>query len=119
MALYDRLRSGTVPNLLSKFNTGVVEIGRPVSVPGIEPWDPPTITTEWTRIDAVATGVSQKYVDGSNIVHSDKEIITQTLGFDDEAGDQVRIDGKVVAILSVMPILAAGEEIAMRLIVRG
>jgi hypothetical protein len=104
---------------LSKYNTGVVEIGRPVTVDGVNPWDPPTTTTQWTKLDAVVTGVSQRYVDGENIVMSDRMVITQTpTAFDEAAGDKLRIDGQVVAILAVMPILAAGEAVATKMVVR-
>lgn len=119
-SLYNRLRTGTVPKLLAKYKTGTVEIGRPVTTQGTDPWDAPTTSTTWTEIDAVVTGVSQKYVDESNIVMSDREVITQSpASFDPEAGDQLRIDGSVVAVLSVMPILAAGVPVAVRFIVRG
>lgn len=119
LLLYNRLRTGTVPKLLSKYKTGTVEIGRPVTTPGANPWDPPTTSTTWTEINAVVTGVSQKYVDGSNVVMSDREVITQSpASFGPEAGDQLRIDGDVVAVLSVMPILAAGVPVAVRFIVR-
>ncbi len=119
MTLYNRLRTGTVPRLLAKYKTGTVEIGRPVTTPGAEPWEPPTTTTQWTEIDAVVAGVSQKYVDGSNVVMSDREVITQSpASFDQEAGDQLRIDGGVVSVLSVMPILASGTPVAVRFIVR-
>lgn len=120
MTLYTRLRTGTVPRMLAKYKTGTVEIGRPVTVAGPEPWSPPVTTTQWAAIDAVVTGVSQKYVDGSNVVMSDREVITQSpASFDPEAGDQLRIDGGVVAVLSVIPILAAGDPVAVRFIVRG
>lgn len=118
-SLYDRLRP-TASRLLTKFKTGIVEIGRPVSTPGANPWDAPTISTEWTEIDAVVTGVSQKYVDGESIVMSDRMVITQSPAvFDPTAGDILRIDGDVVAVLSVMPILAAGDPVATRMVVRG
>lgn len=117
--LYNRLRTGTVPRLLAKYKTGTVEIGRPVTTPGAQPWDPPTITTEWTDINAVVTGVSQKYVDGSNIVMSDRMVNCQTpVAFNEVAGDLMRIDGKVVAILSMPNALAAGVPVLNKFIVR-
>lgn len=120
MTLYNRLRTGTVPKLLAKYKTGTVEIGRPVTTPGANPWDPPTTSTTWTEIDAVVTGVSQKYVDGSNVVMSDRMVTTQIpAAFDETAGDQLRIDDNVVAVLMVMPILAAGDAVATRMVVRG
>lgn len=119
-SLYNRLRTGTVPRLLSKYKTGTVEIGRPVNVPGANSWDPPTVTTAWIEIDAIVTGVSQKFVDGTEIVMSDREVLTQTPAtFDEVAGDQLRVDGGVVSVISVMPILAAGVPVAVRFVIRG
>lgn len=120
MTIYDRLRTTTVPRLLSKYNTGVVEVGVTTLSEPLDPWDPPTETTVWTQVDAVVTGVSQRYVDNENIVMSDREVIMQNpASYDAEAGSMVRIDGKVVAVLQVMPILAAGEAAMTRLVVRG
>lgn len=118
-SLYDRLRSGTVPKLLGKYKTGTVEIGRPVNTPGANSYDPPTITTNWTDVDAVVTGVAQKYVDGSNIVMSDRMVRFQSpTSFDIEAGDKLRVDGKVVAILMHKPILGAGDAVLDIVVIR-
>jgi len=76
MALYDRLRV-TAGNLLSKYGQGVVEIGSTVSAPGANPWDAPTVTTQWEAIDAVVRGVSAQYVDGVTIVSTDKQVLFQ------------------------------------------
>jgi hypothetical protein len=105
--------------MLAKFKTGTVEIGRPVKTDGAEIWDAPTITTTWTEIDAVATGVSQEYIDNTTIVSSDRMVLTQTPDFNEQAGDQLRIDGDVVAVLRIMPILSAGNPVAVKMIVRG
>jgi hypothetical protein len=119
MSFYTNLNR-TAGRLLAKFAQGVVEIGRPVSVPGSNAWDPPVISTNWTRIDASVKGVSQKYVDGVNIVSSDLEVLTQApAAFNETAGDQMRIDGRVVAILSIQNIPAAGPPVVTRFIVRG
>lgn len=119
MSIYNRLTT-TSTRLLAKYKQGVVEIGRPVTTPGAEPYDPPTTSTSWTEVDAVVKGVSQKYVDGSTIVMSDLEVLTQTPAtFDRAAGDLMRIDGDVVAVLMVEPIPAAGSAVATRMIVRG
>lgn len=115
--LYDRLRT-TASGLLSKYKTGTVEIGRPVKTDGANSWDAPTVSVEWVEINAVVTGVSQEYVDGTNIVMSDRMVITQTPDFDEQAGDQLRIDGDIVAVLRIIPILAAGEPVVVKIVVR-
>lgn len=118
LPLYDRLRT-TSARLLAKYKQGTVEIGKAATAPGADPWDPPTETTVWTEVNAVVKGVSQKYVDGSTVAMSDLEILLQVPAtFDEAAGDRVRVDGRVVTVLAVMPIPAAGEECVLRLIVR-
>lgn len=98
---------------------GLVEIGRPVTTPGAGEYDPPTTTTTYTEVNAVVTGVSQKYFDGSNIVMSDRQVMFQSpTAFNPAAGDKMRIDGDVVAVLSIMPVLAAGDPVVERVIVR-
>jgi hypothetical protein len=117
MSFYPNL-TRTSSRLLAKFKQGTVEIGRPVSTPGANSWDAPTVTTQWQEVNASVKGVSAKYVDGVNIVISDREVLTQTpttFG----PGDQLRIDGDVVAVLSVQDIPAAGAAVVTRFIVRG
>ena len=118
-SLYNSLRSNTVPRLLAKFNTGVVEIGRPVTTVGVGTYDPPTTTTTWTRVDAVVTGVSQRYIDGVNVVGNERMVIFQSpTAFDPAAGDKLRIDGKVAAIVRLFPVLAAGDPVMEKVMVR-
>jgi hypothetical protein len=64
----------------------------------------------------VVKGVSQKYVDGVSILASDREVLFQG---DVDAGDKVRIDGKVVAVLRVDKIPGAGQAVVTRVFVRG
>jgi len=119
MSLYTNL-TATTSRLLAKYGQGTVEIGSPATVAGDDPWDAPTTTTEWTTINAAVSGVSQKYVDGVNIVVSDREVLTQvSVSFDAAAGDKIRIDGHVVAVLAVHDVPAAGNPVVTRFIVRG
>jgi hypothetical protein len=119
MSLYTNL-TNTSARLLAKYGQGVVDIGRPVTVEPANPWGAPTTTTDWTPINAAVSGVSQKYVDGVNIVVSDREVLTQVaVSFDAAAGDKIRIDGHVVAVLAVHDVPAAGDPVVTRFIVRG
>jgi hypothetical protein len=115
MSLYTKL-TGTTANLLGKFRQGTVEIGSTVSVPGANPWDAPTVSTSWQEVDAIARGVSAKYVDGVKIVSSDRQVTMQgNVG----VGGLMRIDGVAVAVLRVDYIPAAGDPVATRVFVRG
>jgi len=115
MTLYNRLRTGTVPRLLSKYETGTVEIGVTTETPGATPLDPPTTSTVWTEVDAVVTGVPQGMIDGTTIVGDERMVIFQA---DVDAGARVRIDGKQVVIVRVMPKLAAGDPVMTKVLVR-
>ncbi len=118
MSFYGNL-TNTAASLLAKYGQGVVEIGRPVTTEGANEYDPPTTTPDYKPVNAVVKGVSQKYVDGVNIVSSDREVLTQSpVDFDAAAGDKIRIDGKVVAVLMIEPIPAAGSAVATRFVVR-
>lgn len=120
MTLYDKLRAGTVPKLLGKFKTGLVEVGRPVEIDGFEEWDAPTVTIDWIEVNALVTGVADKYVDGQTILMDDRQVLFQSpVALDVNSGDQVRVDGKVVAVVGVKNILAAGDPVIERLVIRG
>jgi hypothetical protein len=118
MSLYTDLRN-VASGLLREFSQGVVEIGKPVTVPGANEWTPPTTTIQWTRVNAVARGVSQKYVDGVSIVATDLQLTVDMGAYDPAAGDRIRIDGKQVSVLRFDRIPAAGEVVAWRVFVRG
>jgi hypothetical protein len=116
MALYDRMRI-TTTRLLDKYAQGVVEIGTSSSAAGANEWDAPTVTTTWTEIDAVVSGVSSQYVDGTNVLASDRQVLCQgVVSLADNV--MIRIDGRVVSIVRIMPIPSAGEPVATRFIVR-
>jgi hypothetical protein len=115
VAIYDRLRQ-TTARLLPRFKQGTVEIGTPVTVPGANPWDAPFTVIQWQEVNAVVRGVSAQYVDNVNIVATDKQVLFQG---EIDAGDKVRIDGQVCAVLRVDYIPGAGQAIATRVFVRG
>lgn len=116
MALYDRMR-GTAGRLLEKYNQGVVEIGVYTKTDGANEWDPPTFVWVWTRIDAVVQGVSQKYVDGTNVLASDRQVLCQGV-VNLANNNMIRIDGDVVSVVRIMDIPGGGEPVATRFIVR-
>jgi hypothetical protein len=118
LSFYGDLRN-VATGLLREFKQGTVEAGRAVSVPGATAWAAPTITVQWTPINAVARGVSQKYVDGANIIATDRQVTIEAGVWSFQAGDRLRIDNKEVVVLRVDPIPAAGAPVAWRVFVRG
>lgn len=119
MTIYDRLRTGAVPRLMTRFKTGTVEIRQPTATEGTDPWDAPTVTGDWEEVDAVVFGVTEKMMQGTALVGDERVVIGQFHEFDPEAGHQIRIDGKIVTVVQVKPIMAAGEPVATRLVTRG
>jgi len=117
MAFYERMQA-TAAGLLKKYGQGTVEIGRSVSVPGVQDWDAPAITTTYTQIDAIVKGVSKQYVDGETVLATDLMVIAYIGGYDPLPGDLMQIDGVAVSIIKQMPIPAAGIIAAWRFIVR-
>jgi ribosomal protein S10 len=115
VSIYGKL-TGTTAKLLDKSSQGVVEIGSTTSTPGANPWDAPTIATQWQVVNAVVRGVSAKYVDGVKIVSSDRQVLLQGAV---DVGDLMRIDGIAVAVLRIDNIPAAGDPVATRVFVRG
>ena len=118
MSFYSDLRN-VASGLLAEFSQGTVEIGRPATVEGVNEWDPPTTSIQWTRINAVARGVSQKYIDGVNILATDLQITADMGAYSPQAGDRIRVDGQEVSVLRFERIPAAGEVVATRVFVRG
>ena len=113
-SLYDRLRP-TARRMINRYNTGIVEVGAVTTVAGANPWDAPSEAETWTRIDAVVTGVAQEYVDGTEVISTDRMVITQA---ELNAGSRVRIDGQQVAVVKVIDVLAAGDPVVSKVVVR-
>jgi len=86
--------------------------------PGANPWDAPTTATDWTALNAIARGVSQALVDGTQVLASDLMILVAVADYQYQASDLIRLDGKQVAIVRVDKIPAAGDPVVIRFIVR-
>ena len=75
------------------------------------------------QLYGIATGVSEAFIGsqagGETIVASDKEVLVGPFEGEYDPGDTLLIDGKEATILSVRDVLAAGEPLAVRFIVRG
>lgn len=113
---YARLRT-VADRLLDNASQGTVEIGATVSTPGATAIDPPSVVTTWTAYDAVARGVSFKYVDGQTILATDLMAIIQA-DAPAEVGGLARVDGVARNIVRVDNIPAAGTVVAKRVFLR-
>ena len=104
--------------LIKKNSMGAVSITRIVAVPAVNSWDTPTTVATTEVVDAIAFGVSSKYVDGVGILATDL-MVTMTVPEQYAVGDIINVDGKPVTILQDMRVPAAGEPVMLKFIVRG
>lgn len=108
---------GVASDLLREFNQGVIEYV--ALTPGNGPPDNPGPPTETpTTINAVARGVSFKYVDGTNILRSDLQITMPGDGVVPDPKGFIRVDGKQFKIVEIRRKPAAGTPVAFVVIFR-
>ena len=114
---YQRM-AATAKRLITDNKQGTVEIGRASVTSGANAWDAPTSTISYTTIAAVVRGVSDQFVDGSEVMSTDLQVIATIDDYQPLPGDIIRIDGKPTAIINQQQIPAAGIIAAWRFIVR-
>lgn len=104
-------------DLIGEFQQGVIEY---VAItPGTGPADDPGEPTETvTRIDAVARGVSFKYVDGTNVVTSDLQTTFAGSAATPEMTGFIQVDGVRYKIVQIVRKPAAGTVVAWTVIFR-
>lgn len=106
--------------MLKRFRQGTVTLTRVPLTPGANAWDPPTPGAPVTyALAAVVRAVQDKFVDGTTIYATDRQVTCSVLPVELLPGDTLAIDGKAVSIIKTMRIPAAGEVVAWRFIVRG
>lgn len=136
---YGRMRT-TADRLLSRFTQGVVtvervttESERPEELPIWMPWNP-DVTVRQYRLEAVVRAVERKFVDGTLILTTDEQVTCsdkmtlisvdgvpvaeEETTFDVELLDTLKIDGRGVTVLKVLPTPGAGVAIVHKVAVR-
>src|SRR5690554_1115653 len=102
---------------------GSIVLSRQSSVPGANPWDAPTITTQTEQLRGAVRGVSQELigteVGGTVILASDRQAICAPPQMGYTAGDTLVVAGVPVHIVAVQNIPSAGTVSAVRFIIRG
>lgn len=111
---YNKMKA-TADRLINRFNQGTIEYELVTSVPPVNPWDEPTETITRSKIDGVAGGVSQEFVDGVAILSTDLEVISSS---PIPVGGRIIIDGVPHITIRHDKIPAAGVTVAHRYIVR-
>jgi hypothetical protein len=116
---YGRIQA-KASGLFKRFRQGAVTLTRTPTTPGANPWDPPTPGTPVVyTLDAVVRAVEDKFVDGTTVYATDRQVMCGVLPVEIMPGDTLAIDGKAVTIVKTMRIPAAGVAVAWRFIVRG
>jgi hypothetical protein len=118
MTFYEEMQ-GVASDLLGEFRQGVVILTKTVTAPGPNDWTPGTETSTDYPLDAVVRAVEDKYVDGTTVLTTDRQVTCSVLAVEIEPGDRLAIDGKAVTLVKVMRIPAAGMAVAWKMIVRG
>lgn len=99
---------------------GVIVLSKPGSTtPPANPWEPPIVVEPETHtLKATAKGVSKEFVNGTTILATDIEITAAAFGADPDPADTLTIDGKVVTVVKIMRLPAAGTLVAWKWVVR-
>lgn len=119
MGFYEELQA-FASETLAEFRQGTVVLTRTSYDPGPEkPWEPGVPYVETFTLDAVVKAVDDKYVDGTTILATDRQVMCAVLPVEIEPGDEITIDDVAVTIVKTMRTPAAGTAVAWKLIVRG
>lgn len=117
MSIYDDARL-IATDLLNEFKQGTILYVELQPQAGATPDNPGEPVEVEHTLNAVARPVSTKYVDGSHIVQSDKQIIMPGDGIEPRMSGSMKIDGVTHKIIEIMPVPAAGDPVTYTVIVR-
>lgn len=114
---YEEMQS-VASGVLAEFKQGTIIYVGLTAQPGATPDDPGVPTEVQTTVNAVARAVSTKYVDGTHIVQSDRQVTMPGDGPVPDMNGYMLIDGVRYKIVEIMPIPAAGTPVTFIVIVR-
>lgn len=117
MSIYDDARM-IASELFEEFKQGTILYVSTAVTAGATPDEPSGSVVVTTAINATARPVSTKYVDGTDIVQSDKEVSMPNDGTATPTmTGSIRIDGETYKIKEIMARPAAGDPVSWTLIV--
>lgn len=117
MSFYDDMQI-VASDVLAEFKQGSVSYIAITPQPGSTPDEPLPPTESSTAINATVRPVSTKYVDGTHIVQSDKQVTFAAGVVTPDISGFIDIDGSRFKIVEVLPVPAAGTVVTYTLIVR-
>ena len=107
----------TASRLIARFKQGVIVYTAPGTQSG--PDYAPVITPGASyTLDATATGVSEEYVDGTQIIATDTEVTAAVFGAVPTSEGTLTIDGAVQQIVGIKQIPAAGTPVVWKIFAR-
>jgi len=116
MSFYTRLQA-TATKLLEEYSQGAITHIRDGAPTGPS-YDPTPGQAVATPVTASVKGVSARYVQDGFISAQDLELICSVFGFDPVQSDRFSIDGRVLQVIMVEPIPAAGTIVAWRVFLK-
>ena len=117
MSIYDEMQ-GVATELFAQFQQGSIKYVELQPAAGGTPDDPDDPVRVKYTLTATARPVSTKYVDGSHIVQSDKQVSMTGGGVEPQMSGFLLIDGVQHKIIGIKRIPEAGTVISYILIVR-
>ena len=117
MTIYDDARN-IAGEIFTEFKQGVVKYVTTQAPAGATPDDPGEPVRTAVHINSTVRPVSTKYVDGSHIVQSDRQVAMPNQGIIPDMDGSIEIDGMTHKIIEVMPRPSAGPAVVFILIVR-
>jgi len=103
-----------VGELLAEFAQGTVSLKRVTTVPGENPWDPPTETAVTYELKAAVRRLHHRYEGGVLIVETGDMVTFAVPEVVPALTDTLVIDGKERAISNLTPIPGAGQVVAWK-----
>lgn len=113
---YDEMRA-VASDVFAEFKQGTIEYVQMVPATGATLDNPGVPTEQVTEINAVAKPVSTRYIDGTHIVGTEKEVVMPNDGTEPQMSGFVRVDGVQHKIKRIMRRPEAGVAVAYTLIV--
>jgi len=108
---------GTASRLMARFKQGTIVYTAPGTQSGPD-YAPVFSDPVPYTLDATATGVSEEYVDGTQIIATDTEVTAAVFGAVPTSEGTLTIDGQALQIVGIKQIPAAGTPVVWKLIVR-
>lgn len=113
MSFYEEMW-GVGTELLGEFKQGQISLKRITSVPGPNPWDPPTETLQTWPLSATVKRLHLRYENGVLIVETGDMVMFAVPEVESVLTDTLVIDGVERVITNLTPIPPAGTVVAYK-----